>query len=114
MEHEFTICFDTTGAFRAWLLPHVLAALAPPAIYVIHRNRWQVSLRTVLAMLTTFAFFSWIVSDRLRNIATSPAAHIYAAQYLGSFAWTALLVLVISFAITLAAAYRLPCPGANS
>jgi hypothetical protein len=97
---------NTAEAFGAWLVPHLLAALAPPAIYVIHRNRWQVSLRTSMALLTICALASFVLAARIRSIARSPVPGTLVSEYLANVASTAIPIFVVSIVLTSAVAYR--------
>lgn len=87
-------------AFCAWLAPHLLAALVPPAIWLVSRNRWQLSMRTILAGVALLALIAAMVAQPIRTIADSPFPFVLAREYLTHVAFTTFFVFGVSLVIT--------------
>jgi hypothetical protein len=92
--------FNVMEAFGAWLAPHLLAALMPPAIWIVSRNRWQLSMRTILAAVTLLALIAAMAAQRIRTIADSPFPFVLARDYLTDVALSNFVVFGVSLVVT--------------
>lgn len=97
---QFFVCGVSAGSFQLWLMPHLLALILPPAILLLRRNRWRVSLHTLFTGVTVAAVASWLLGSGWRLVADSSSPIRLLVDMAGNIVWTVVPVLLLSLVAT--------------